>query len=189
MPRRKAGTDPDQVHRRRLVRRLITENVSNGEIVRLLVQGVQLSGGPVVKVSESTAHRDVAAVEAEFADLFPTEAAADAEIGKCYEVYTRISVEAAKGAKPQYHAAITATDRRVKIAASRSSRWRHLAGPLTAPPGGAVPEDQAEAAARVAELAGMDDQELEKHHRRLVERANLLGLEIHPGGDLTKRTG
>lgn len=190
MPRKKPGTDPDQVNRRRLVRRLITENVNNGEIVRLLVQGVQIPGGPIVKVSESTARRDVDAVEAEFADLFPTEAAADAEIGKCYEVYTRISVDAAKGPRPQYHAAITATDRRVKIAASRSSRWRHLAGPLGAPPGANVPELEAEAAARVAELAGMDDAELEKHHRRLVERANLLGLEVHPGGNVTaKRTG
>ena len=52
------------------------------------------------------------------------------------------------------------------------------------------PLNPSAAAARAAELAGMDDQELEKHHRRLIERANLLGLEVHAGGKLTaRRTG
>lgn len=184
------ATDPDQVERRRLVRRLIVENVSNAEIVRLMVEGVKLAGGKCVKVSDSTARRDIEAVEAEFADLFPTEAAADAEIGKCLELYKTIAHAAVKGARPQYHAATTALDRIVKIAASRSSRWRHLAGTLVPAPGAGGGDVDAEAAARVAELTSADDPELVGYHRRLTERLSALGLTVHPGGNMTaKRTG
>lgn len=184
------ATDPDQVDRRRLVRRLIVENVSNAEIVRLMVEGVKLSSGKCVKVSDSTARRDIEAVEAEFADLFPTEAAADAEIGKCLELYKTIAHSAVKGPRPQFHAATTALDRIVRIAASRSGRWRHLAGTLVAPPGGGGGDVDAEAAARVAELASADDPELTQYHRRLTERLAALGLTVHPGGNIAaKRTG
>ena len=194
MARKKALTDPEQVARRRLVRRLIVENMTTGEIVALLVAGAaNPKTGTLLaaRVSESTARRDVAAVEEELAALFSTEEAADAEIGACYELYKKISVAASSGPKPQYHAAITATDRRIRIAASRSSRWRHLAGPLgAAAPMGSLPEADAEAAARLAELAAMDDDGLIARHRQLVERANLLGLEVLDGGALAaKRTG
>jgi hypothetical protein len=173
------------VSRRRLVRRLLVEGMGEGEIVRVLVAGVQ-AGGEVVRVSEATARRDLAAVAAEFRDLFDSDDSVELEIGAAWERYKGIAKAASSGPRPNFHAAISALDRVVKIAASRSPRWRHLAGSAasrtTTDTPGLIPEGDAELVARAQELAGLDDQELREHHRRLRERMNALGLTELPGG-------
>jgi len=159
--------------------------MGEGEIVRVLVAGVQAEGR-TIKVSEATARRDLAAVAQEFRDLFDSDDSVALEIGAAWEGYKRIARAAQGGTRPNYHAAISALDRVVKIAASRSPRWRHLAGSAasrtTTETPGLVPEGDAELVARAQELAGLDDQELREHHRRLRERMADLGLQELPGG-------
>lgn len=184
--RRKQTAHQVQV-RRRLVRRLLVEGMAEGEIVQVLVQGVQGPDGKPIKVSEATARRDLAAVSAEFAAIFDSDEAVEREIGAAWEAYKAIARKAQAGSRPNYHAAISALDRVVRIAASRSERWRHLAGAHgrrasegDAPP--LVEGDDAELLARAQEVARMDDRELLAHHRQLRQRIADLGLEVVDGG-------
>jgi len=159
--------------------------MGEGEIVRVLVAGISVEGKPI-KVSEATARRDMAAVAAEFRDLFDTDDSVELEIGAAWERYKGIARAAQAGPRPNYHAAIAALDRVVKIAASRSPRWRHLAGSAasrsTEPIPGLVEEGDAELMARAHELVGMEPDELRAHHRELRARMEALGLTEFPGG-------
>lgn len=167
--------------RRRLIRRLLVEGMAEGEIVRALEAGVQGADGHPIRASESTIRRDLAAVSAEFQALFDSEDAIEREIGAAWEAYKGIARKAQAGPRPNYHAAISALDRVVKIAASRSPRWRHLAGAAAARSGPDLPlvdTPDAELVARAQELAAMDSTELRAHHRQLRERMAALGLEL-----------
>lgn len=179
--------------RRRLVRRLLVEGMAEGEIVQVLVKGVQGPDGKPIQVSESTARRDLAAIAEEFKAIFDSEEAIEREIGAAFESFKGISRKAQAGPKPNYHAAISALDRVVKIAASRSPRWRHLAGGSGARAVGELPPlveaDDAELQARAQELARMDSAELIAHHRQLRERVAALGLEVVEGGAPRRASG
>lgn len=179
--------------RRRLVRRLVVEGMAEGEIVRALVLGVQGPDGKAIRVSEATARRDLAAISDEFKALFDSDEAVEREIGAAWETYKGIARKAQAGPRPNLHAAIAALDRVVKIAASRSPRWRHLAGSAasrtTEPIPGLVEDSDAEILARAQELAGMEPDQLRAHHRQLRERMADLGLDLVDGGRAAKVEG
>lgn len=179
--------------RRRLIRRLLVEGMAEGEIVRAVTAGVRGADGQVIQASESTVRRDLAAVSDEFRALFDSDDAIEREIGAAWEGYKAIARKAQAGNRPNYHAAISALDRVVKIAASRSPRWRHLAGSAasrtTTEFPGLVEDGDAEIVARAQELASMDDQELRAHHRQLRERMDALGLELVDGKAGAKASG
>ncbi len=173
----------------RLVRRLVVEGMAEGEIVQVLTRGVRGPDGQPIKVSEATARRDLAAVASEFRDLFDSDDAIEREIGAAFDRYRQIAIVAAKGPKPNFPAAISANDRIVKIAASRSTRWAHLAGvaavrALGEDSAGLPPlvEGDSELMARAQELATMDMDELRDHHRQLRDRVAALGLDVVEGG-------
>jgi len=184
--KRKRKTAHQVVARRRVVRRLLVEGMADGEIVRALVIGLPIEGR-VVKVSEKTARDDLAAVSDEFRDLFDCDDAVEREIGAAWERYKLIAKNAQLGKRPNYHAAIAALDRVVKIAASRSTRWRHLAGSAaskaTTELPGLVPETDAELLARAQELAGLEPDDLREQHRQLRDRVEALGLARGPAGE------
>lgn len=182
------------VVRRRVVRRLLVEGMAEGEIVAALTKGLEGPGKVVIRVSEATARRDLAAVSEEFRAIFDSDDAVEREIGVAWERYKGIAKQAISGPRPQLHAAIAALDRVVRIAASRSPRWRHLAGSAASrmnpePPGGLGDAEDAELLARAQELAGMDEEDLKAHHRRLRARMTEMGLEVLDGGPVGKASG
>lgn len=170
--------------------------MADGEIVRVLVSGVAGPDGKPIKVSEATARRDLAAISDEFRGIFDSDDAIEREIGAAFQRYKLIGTKAMGGKRPNYHAAIAATDRVVKIAASRSDRWGHLAGTGRArgaqevgPAAPLVAEGDAELVARAQELMTKPLDELRTHHRRLRERMDELGLTLEAGGELPKAAG
>ena len=191
MAAKRRRTAHEVIARRRVVRRLLVEGMPEGEIVRRLVEGLAV-GSKTFQVSEATARRDLVAISDEFRGLFDSEDAIEREIGVAWERYKRLASEAmnpkpvgGRPQRPQYHAAITALDRVVKIAASRSARWRHLAGgaamraELGTPEIGEEQEHAQRLAARAQELAQLEPDELRGHHRKLRERMEAHGLTVH----------
>lgn len=182
--KREKATAHHVVSRRRVVRSMFVAGMAEGAIVQALVQGVEVDGVRYC-CSDATARRDLAAISDEFRAIFDSDDAIEREIGAAWEAYKTIARRAQSGSKPNYHAAIAALDRVVKIAASRSARWAQLAGggrAVTEPPRPLVDEPDAELTARAQELAALGLDELRDYHRSLRERVDALGLEVVDGG-------
>lgn len=173
--------------RRRLVRQLLVEGLPDGQIVKLLVQGTRPhKGGEIIKVSEATARRDLEAVGQEFSDLFGDENMITREIGAAFERYKLIGSRAM--AAGRYSAAVQATDRVLKIAATASTqdRFRRLVERRRADiPGTGAGADglgDGEMSAALAELEALELGELEQVHRQKLARLESMGIKVLDGG-------
>lgn len=173
-----------KAERHRLVRMMLVDCVEEGEIVQHLTIGIEHPVLKVIRVSETTARRDIKEVGEEFAGLFTSEDAMEREIAGAFSRLKRIAVKAETAARPNYPAAITANMQIIKIASSKSSRWRHLYNPRAAPvdqPEETDPSDTEglDLAAELEELAGMSDEELRKRSAKLQEKMEAMGLSVH----------
>lgn len=168
-------TDPKDLERevrRRFIKSAIVRTMSEPEIVDHLVRGITNPAGRLQKCHIRTARADYAEVLRSFGRAIPDAAAADAEIGVCLAQYNLLFAEALKN--KALAVAKGVVDQRVRIAASQSVRFAALA---PARKGDEI--EDLEAAARLAELRRMSDEDLD------AELASLdLGpvLTVHAGG-------
>jgi len=191
----KTSANAAVLDRRRLVRRFLVEGTARSAVVAHLVRGVKLDDGRTIRVSESTARRDVAAVAEEFVGLFEDADMVALEVGSAAE---RIKEDARKLRQGHKYAQAARIELLyVRLITAQRPEWAALHGGKTAanvtvggvtvgvaaghpaPASGSAEEDDW-LRQRAAELASKSPAELRSHVE--VLRGRVAHLTVHEGG-------
>lgn len=171
---RTAPRDFDREVRQQFVKSAIVRVMPEAEIVRHLVSGIKGPKGAVVRCQAKTARADLEAVKAWFGTALRTPAEADSEIGILRAQYQMIAAKAME--KGAYAVAKSCVDSMLRVAASQSIRYAALA-----PQRRGDGEEDMEAAARLAELRRMSDEDLDALLASELAAAPPV-LTVHAGG-------
>ena len=167
--------DLEREYRQRFIKSAIVRLMPEVEIVHHLTEGIKGPTGRLLRCHARTARADVEAVKAWFGTALRTPAEADSEIGVLRARYQMIAVEAMK--KGAYAVAKSCVDSELRIAASQSIRYAALA-----PQRRGDGEEDMEAAARLAELRRMSDEDLDALLASEIAAAAPPTLTVHAGG-------